>query len=105
MNRSKFVPTLGMTWKDFKVLARDRGTLITLFVVPMVFIFAFTAAFGEEGDPEEQLIAVPVVDLDAGSERSQELIAALNAAGGVRVEPFGQDEAQASLDRVRSPGC
>jgi ABC-2 type transport system permease protein len=98
MNTSNFGPTLGMTWKDFKVLAKDRGTLITLFVVPMVFILAFTSVLGEDSDPEEQLITVPVVNLDAGSEESQALIDALNAAGGVQVELYGQDEAQPLLD-------
>lgn len=98
MNTSRLVPTLGMAWKDFKVLARNRGTLITLFLVPMAFIFAFTAVLGTDSDPEEQLIDVPVVNLDEGSAESEELIQRLNEAGGVHVELYGREDAQSQLD-------
>jgi ABC-2 type transport system permease protein len=98
MNGSIFGPTLSVSWKDIKILSKDKGTLITLFVVPLIFVLAFSGLLGGGTDPEEQLITLPVVNLDAGSEGSQALIDALNEAGGVQVELHEQDEAQAQLE-------
>jgi ABC-2 type transport system permease protein len=99
VNRTQSVGVaLSVATKDFKILSKDRGTLITLFVVPLVFILAFSSLLGGGSDPEEQLITLPVVNLDAGSEGSQALIDALNKAGGVQVELYEQEQAQKLLD-------
>lgn len=36
-------------WKDIRLLLRDRGTLISLFVLPIIFILAFGAMFSGSG--------------------------------------------------------
>ena len=98
MNGSIFGPTLSVAWKDVKILSKDKGTMITLFVVPLMFILAFSGLLGGGSDPEEQLITLPAVNLDAGSEGSQALIDALNEGGGLQIQLYERDEAQALLE-------
>jgi ABC-2 type transport system permease protein len=99
MNMLNIPATLSVAWKDIKILLNERGQLIYLFLIPLVFILAFSSAFaGSSDDTEEQLIPLPVVNLDPDSEASQTLIDALNQAGGVHVEVYSQEEAQVLLD-------
>ena len=98
MKRSRFPVTLSVARKDCKILLKDRGTLIYLFVLPLLFILAFGGAAGVESTPEEKAIALPVVNLDAGSEASQTLLDALNQGGGIQTELYEKAEARALLD-------
>ena len=75
---------LRVAWKDILILLKDRGQIILLFVLPMVFIVAFGAAMS--AGQEEHLIAVPVVNLDAGGEISKTLIELLNSGRGLKTE-------------------
>ncbi len=36
---------INVAWKDLQILLKDRGQLLMLFLLPMVFILAFSAAF------------------------------------------------------------
>lgn len=54
--------------KDIKVFLKERGTLLYLFVVPIMFIVGFSAVSGVQGEPREKAIVLPVVNLDARSE-------------------------------------
>ena len=75
---------LYVAWKDFLILLKDRGQIILMFVLPMVFIVAFGAAMSASMSAAEQAIDVPVVNLDAGGESSQALIELLNAGRGLK---------------------
>jgi ABC-type Na+ efflux pump permease subunit len=77
---------LRVAWKDILILLKDRGQIILLFVLPMVFIVAFGAAMS--AGQEKHLIAVPVVNLDAGGEMSKSLIELLNSGRGLKTEGY-----------------
>jgi ABC-2 type transport system permease protein len=89
---------LSITWKDLQIFIKDRGSLLLLFLVPLLFVLVFTGALGEvgKGEPDTR-IPLPVIDLDGGA-AAQTLIQGLEAAGGVRVEGYEQAEALALLD-------
>ena len=96
---------LRVAWKDIKILLRERGRVLLLFVVPIVFIVGFSSGLGGGSDPQHQSITLPVVNLDAGSAPSQTLLEALDQGGGIQCAPF--DEAKATdwlengkIDRV-----
>ena len=89
---------LSVAFKDVLILLRDRGQIIMLFLVPMIFILAFSAAFSMGEDLEEQVIVVPVVNLDPGGEMSTLLLENLNRDRGIQTEDYGQAEAEAALN-------
>lgn len=90
---------LSIAWKDLQILLKDRGSLVMLFLVPMVFIFIFSGALGALGqEPEDKLIPLPVVNLDPDGAAAQALIDNLNAAGGVEVILTERAKAQATLE-------
>jgi len=86
--------------KDIKILLKDRGTLIFLFLLPIAFILAFAGAAGTDSDPEQEAITLAVVNLDEGSGESGTLLEALEE-GGVRCELYDEGEARARLDKGR----
>ena len=89
---------LSITFKDLQIFFKDRGAMLQLFLLPLVFVVVFTGALGAIGKGEEDArIPLPVVDLDGG-ELARTLLDNINAAGGVRVEPYAQAEAMALLD-------
>ncbi|MGD2157658.1 MAG: ABC transporter permease [Anaerolineales bacterium] len=93
------IPTaLRVARKDIKIFLKERGTLLYLFVVPIVFILAFSGVSGVERSPKGEAITLPVVNLDAGSEASQTLIRALNQGGGIQCELYEQVEARSAFD-------
>ena len=90
--------SLSIALKDLQILIRDRGEVIQLFLLPLLFIIVFSGALGAFGSDEEDTRQVlPVVDLDGG-EAAQSLLAGLDAAGGVRTELYEHSEAQLMLD-------
>ncbi len=78
---------LSIGWKDILIFVRDRGALITSFLLPLLFIVVFSYAFSGIGAEDEQ-ITLPVVDLDGG-EVARDLIARINSTAGVETK---QDE-------------
>jgi hypothetical protein len=53
--------------KDIQIFLKDRGMIIQLFLIPIVFILAFSAvAAGFGSDGGDQRLPLPVVDLDEG---------------------------------------
>jgi ABC-2 type transport system permease protein len=89
--------SLSIALKDLQILIRDRGEVIQLFLLPLLFIVVFSGALGAIGGGEEdtrQLL--PVVDLDGG-EAAQSLLAGLDTAGGVRTEIYEHSQAQILL--------
>jgi ABC-2 type transport system permease protein len=99
MKRSRFPVTLSVARKDIKILLKDRGTLIYLFLLPMLFILAFGGAAGVEIAPKEKALPLPVVNLDAGSQASQALLEALSKGGSVECVMYEEAEAMTLLER------
>jgi ABC-2 type transport system permease protein len=88
---------LNIALKDLQILIKDRGSLILLFLLPLLFVVAFSGALGAIGQSQEDTrIALPVVDLDGG-QAAASFLANLDAAGGVSVEPYAEAEAAALL--------
>ena len=90
--------SLSIALKDLQILFKDRGEVVQLFLLPLLFIVVFSGALGAiGGDEEDTRQVLPVVDLDGG-EAAQALLAGLDAAGGVRTEIYAHSEAQFLLD-------
>jgi ABC-type Na+ efflux pump permease subunit len=87
--------------KDIRILLKERGTLLYLFVVPIVFIVGLSATTGVQREPKQAAITLPVVNLDAGSEASLALLDALNQGGGIRCELYDEAQAAALLEREK----
>ena len=89
---------LSIAFKDLQIFFKDRGAVLLLFLLPLVFVVVFTGALGAIGQGEEDArIPLPVVNLDGG-QSAQTLLEDIDAAGGVRVEPYAHAEAMALLD-------
>jgi len=89
---------LSIAFKDLQIFFKDPGAVFLLVLLPLVFVVVFTGALGAIGKGEEDArIPLPVVDLDGG-QSAQTLLGKIDAAGGVRVEPYAQAEAMALLD-------
>lgn len=101
MNLLNMPIAMRVALKDIKVFLKERGTLLYLFVVPILFILAFGGASGMGSNPKEEAIPLPVVNLDVGSEASGALIEALNQVGGIQCEIYGEAQAKADLDREK----
>jgi ABC-2 type transport system permease protein len=89
---------LSIALKDVQIFLKDRGAVIQLFLLPLVFIVAYSAVVaGFEAEDEDQRIPLPVVDLDGGVE-AKVFLADLAEAGGVRVERVDQLDARQQLE-------
>jgi ABC-2 type transport system permease protein len=97
MNGIKILAALRVARKDIKVLLKERGTLLYLFGLPLLFILAFGSASGTGSTPRETAILLPVVNLDEGSDASQTLLDALNQGGGIQCELYHDEEQAKSL--------
>ena len=89
---------LSVAFKDILIMLKDRGQILMLFLVPLFFILAFSAAFSLGGELEEQVITLPVVNLDPGGEMSSLLLENLNQDQGIQTEDYGQAEAETALN-------
>jgi len=87
---------LSVAFKDLRLLLKDRGQIVMLFLLPIIFILAFSAAF-LVGEPEEKVINVPVVNLDPGGEMSALLLQNLNDDRGLQTEDYDQAKVEAHL--------
>jgi ABC-2 type transport system permease protein len=89
---------LSIAFKDIQILLKDRGAIIQLFLLPLLFIVAYSAvAAAFEGEDEDRRIPVPVVNLDSGQE-AQTLLNGLDMAGGVQVELIDEENATQKLE-------
>jgi ABC-2 type transport system permease protein len=95
---------LNIALKDLRILLKDRGAVIQLFLLPLLFIVVFSGALAVIGGIEDTPVPVTtriplaVVDLDGG-EAAQTLLDGLNVAGGVRARQYEQDRALALLEK------
>lgn len=99
MIRLNIPAVLHIARKDLKIFLKERGTLLYLFVIPIVFILAFSCAAGVELNPQEEAIILPVVNLDADSEAAQTLLDALHQSGGIECKLYDETKAKALLDK------
>jgi ABC-2 type transport system permease protein len=88
---------LTVAFKDLLLLLKDRGQVLILFLVPVGFILAFSAAFAAGQQLEEELINVSLVNLDPGGELSTLLVENLNQDRGIQTEEIDQAAAEAGL--------
>ncbi len=77
---------LAVTIKDLKILLRDRGALVTLFLLPLMFItvmsFALAPVFR---GPDDSAIKLPVVVEDS-SPQAQQVLDGLRRINGFAIE-------------------
>ena len=99
MKRSRLPVTFSIARKDIKILLKERGILLYLIVLPLLFMLALGGTYGVGNSPEVAAIPLPVVNLDAGSEASQTLIQALNQGGGLHCDLYEEAEARAAFDK------
>lgn len=78
--------------KDLQVFFKDRGSIIQLILVPLMFVIVFSGALMAIGSDGDVRIPLAVVDLDQ-SQLSQTLLDGIEASGGLRVEFYQQVEA------------
>jgi ABC-2 type transport system permease protein len=84
---------LSIAFKDLQILIKNRGDVIMLFLMPLVFVVVMTGALGAIGKGKEDTrIPLPVVNLDGG-EPAWALVNHIDMAGGVRVESYEEAEA------------
>jgi ABC-2 type transport system permease protein len=89
---------LSIAYKDLRILFKNRGVILQLFLLPILFTAVMSGALGSLGGGEEDTrIPLAMVNLDGGP-AADEFLRRLDAAGGVRVELHDQAEAQALLD-------
>jgi ABC-2 type transport system permease protein len=89
---------LSITFKDLKIMFKDRGILLQLFLLPLVFVLIFSGALSAIGQEEpDTRVPLPVVDLDGGASAA-EFLDDLDAAGGVRAEMYDESEAMTLLE-------
>lgn len=99
MNVLNIKAIMRVAGKDIKIFLKERGTLLYLFVVPLLFILAFGGATAMGGDPKEEAISLPVVNLDEGSQASGTLIEALDQSGGIQCVAYDEAQAKSDLDK------
>lgn len=84
---------LAVAWKDFKVLLKDSEALITLFLLPFVFITVMTLALGGMfggGDMSGSPVKIPVANEDKGA-LAQAVVDQLANTKGFQVETEGPE--------------
>jgi len=99
-----------LTKKDLAVIFKDRGAILWLFVLPVVFTLIFTflvsMTSGDSSNAEEQedpRASLVVVNQDVGGDLSQRFIANIDQAGGFRPELMEQSAADESLKTLKIP--
>jgi ABC-2 type transport system permease protein len=85
-----------IAWKDIQIFVRDRGAVITSFLLPMLFIVVFSYAFSGIGDVDE-VITLPVVNMDGG-ETARELIDQVNRVAGVEIKLYEEADARTQVE-------
>jgi ABC-2 type transport system permease protein len=80
-----------LTVKDLRLLVRDRGALLLLFLAPIVVISA--AGFSLSSLYQSSSHLLPVVDRDGGV-LAEKLVAGLSETEGLEVELAGAEEAR-----------
>jgi ABC-2 type transport system permease protein len=90
---------LHIALKDIQIFVKERGNIVYMFLMPLVFILVLSLTMqGWQTEDEDKAVPLPIVNLDPGGETSQALIEALEAEHSLQVELYAQDEALALLE-------
>lgn len=92
--------------KDWAVFFRDRGAMLWLFILPVVFIVIFSGlarmSLGSGGGEEEETRSpIRVVNLDPEGEMAQDLVTRLDTAKGFRVELYQAEDAEDAITHYK----
>jgi len=95
---------LSIAYKDLQIFFKDRGSVIVLVLLPLLFVVVMSGALGSIGQSQEKdtRTPLPVVNLDNGA-LAQALLDGIDRAGGVRVEPYTEADATTALDEAAVP--
>jgi ABC-2 type transport system permease protein len=89
--------------KDLQILWQDRGSVVMLFLLPLLFIIVFSGALGAIGSSgKDTRIALVVIDRDGGKS-ARMLVEKLDRDGNVRVELQEENRAMTRLDHSDIP--
>lgn len=94
-----------LTKKDLAVFFRDRGGLIWLFVLPVVFILilaglaSMTSGGSSEGQAKDNRYPMAIVNLDTNGEHAKMLVQQLSAPDAFRLQQMTLEEANAQLNK------
>jgi ABC-2 type transport system permease protein len=96
---------LAITWKDLKILMRNRAALLILFAMPVGFVLVMTSATAGLFARGQGAISVLVVNEDSGNISTQ-IIDGLTAAKGFKAETEwgGQTLTLAKAEELISSG-
>ena len=87
--------TLTVAWKEIQLIARDRGSLVILFLLPLLFgtlYGSINLQFAGDGDTPAILVNVSLVNLDDGI-FGEQIALALNQIAVLNVETLGSASA------------
>lgn len=95
---------LSIAYKDLQIFFKDRGSVIVLVLLPLLFVVVMSGALGSIGESKEKdtRTPLPVVNLDNGA-MAQALLDGIDKAGGMRVEPYTEADAATALDDAAVP--
>ena len=89
--------------KDLQIFFKDRGFILQLIVLPIIFAAVFSGALVAISSQDvDQRTVLVVVDADSG-DASQELIEKIEAAGGVKTVLYDHERAIQELDKNDIP--
>jgi ABC-2 type transport system permease protein len=93
--------------KDWALYFRDRGALLWLFILPVVFvtIFAGLARMSMGGSTEEEArdtrTPIPVVNLDVDGELADQFLDQVDKVQGFKAQVYEEDAARQALERLK----
>ena len=90
---------LAIAWKDIRILLNERGRVFMLFLLPVIFVVAFTAIFDLQREQTPEAIELIVANGDPGGAMSVTLLQELGVNGGVTAKPVPTEE---GLSQLRS---
>jgi ABC-type Na+ efflux pump permease subunit len=91
---------LSITRKDLQIFFRDRGAILYLFLLPVIFVTLY-AGIGSATDAggEDRVIPLPVVNLDPEGRKAGEFFEAMQAATQVEVTLYEEAEARQLINQ------
>lgn len=96
-----------LTKKDLQVFFRDRGAILYLFVLPLVFILIFAGLGGRAQSPssaeakKDERPALAVVNQDAGGQEAAQFLEVLDQVSGYRPKPVDEASAVAQMNKMQ----
>lgn len=97
-----------LTRKDLTVFFRDRGAMLWLFVLPLVFLLIFSGLAsmgfndpGAEAAADDNRPPLVVVNLDPSGDAAALLLKEFDQPDGLRVIEYSLEEARGLMDRFK----